>query len=79
VGDYYLDVAHPTPFGLIPVVHDGIWGFGCMGRHAGLDDMPGCHDGLVVPAREMEKAEITINTEKRIILFVQYNFLDIRF
>jgi hypothetical protein len=50
-----------------------------MGRHAGLDDMPGCHDGLVVPAREMEKTEIAINTEKRMILFIQYNFLDIRF
>jgi hypothetical protein len=79
VGDYYLDVANPTPVGLIPVIQYGIWGFGCMGRHAGFDDMPGCHDGLVVPAREMEKAEITINTEKRMILFIQYNFLDIRF
>jgi hypothetical protein len=36
-----------------------------MGRHAGLDDMPGSHDGLVVPAGEMEKIKITINTEKK--------------
>ena len=65
MGNYYLDVVHPTPFGLIPVVHYGIWGSECMGRHAGFDDMPGRHDGLVVPAREMEKIKIIVNTEKK--------------